>query len=164
MKHILVASGWCERPDGSILLVRQTNKRGTFWSPPGGKVDDGEGYTEALGREFAEETGINNITIHEPIWVVEGLSDLTRFITIVFKVTVPPTHDTPTLGHDPDGHIDRVEWLPRDTAAEYLAGHPTKHVREPIAAHFAGATQFHALYRTPPGSDDFTETIRVTPT
>lgn len=160
MKHILVASGWCERPDGSILLVQQTNRRGTFWSPPGGKVDHGEGFTEGLRREFTEETAITHITVDELIYTVEGISDVTRFLTMVFKVTVP-TDAEPRIGNDPDGHITRAEFVPRDLATEYLQSNPLVHVREPIADYLAGCTNRHVLYRTAPGSDDFTKTVRV---
>jgi 8-oxo-dGTP diphosphatase len=46
----LLASG------GKVLLVRERRTDGSaFWTLPGGGVEQGESYREALGRELAEE-------------------------------------------------------------------------------------------------------------
>lgn len=42
--------------EGKVLLVRERRTDGsTFWTLPGGGVEQGESYREALGRELAEE-------------------------------------------------------------------------------------------------------------
>lgn len=58
--------------EDKILLLRADIKRlkqhpswngQVYWDLPGGRVTQGEQVDEALQREVAEETGINNITV-----------------------------------------------------------------------------------------------------
>lgn len=52
-----------KRTDGEIqyLLLRTVPKRGEFWQPITGGLEEGETKIEALKREVREETGIENI-------------------------------------------------------------------------------------------------------
>lgn len=51
--------GLCWR-DGKLLLVNLRGiTAGNFWSPPGGGLEFGETATEALMREFREETHVD---------------------------------------------------------------------------------------------------------
>jgi len=43
---------------GAVLLVRQTYRRATFWTLPGGGVQPGEDPAAAARREMQEETGL----------------------------------------------------------------------------------------------------------
>lgn len=54
-----VVSAFIER-DGKILLVRRPlhKKRGGLWEFPGGKVEEGETYNEAIVRELKEELAL----------------------------------------------------------------------------------------------------------
>jgi 8-oxo-dGTP pyrophosphatase MutT (NUDIX family) len=52
-----------KRTDGTIqyLLLKTVPRRGEFWQPITGGLEEGETKIEALKREIREETGIKNI-------------------------------------------------------------------------------------------------------
>jgi 8-oxo-dGTP pyrophosphatase MutT (NUDIX family) len=62
--------------DGKILLLRKAmyaengGKEGK-WNNPGGRVEVGEHWQDALKREVLEETGIKDFSIEQPIFVGE---------------------------------------------------------------------------------------------
>jgi 8-oxo-dGTP pyrophosphatase MutT (NUDIX family) len=55
-------------PDSSLLLVRFEFPGGTVWALPGGGVDPGESYLEALHRELDEEVGIVAADVGPHVW------------------------------------------------------------------------------------------------
>ena len=59
--QIIAAGGLVTNPQGQILWIF---RRG-FWDLPKGKLDDGETIQTCAVREVTEETGINNIQLHE---------------------------------------------------------------------------------------------------
>lgn len=69
MKAVLVCKG-------KILLLRKAvyaengGKEGK-WNNPGGRVEVGERWDDALRREVQEETGITDFVIEQPIFVGE---------------------------------------------------------------------------------------------
>ena len=60
-KQILAAGGLVTNAQGEILWIF---RRG-FWDLPKGKLDDGETIQSCAIREVEEETGIQNIKLHE---------------------------------------------------------------------------------------------------
>lgn len=54
-------------PDGRIVLIRRSDNG--LWSLPGGMVDWGEDVPTAVGRELAEETGLELVKIRRLVGV-----------------------------------------------------------------------------------------------
>ncbi|MGY4530994.1 8-oxo-dGTP diphosphatase [Pseudomonas sp. TE3786] len=68
MKRVHVAAAVIRGTDGRILLARRPDDKhqGGLWEFPGGKVEEGESVRAALGRELAEELGIQ-VTAARPL-------------------------------------------------------------------------------------------------
>jgi len=49
--------------DDKILMVRHQTPARTYWTLPGGGVNEGEPFDEAAVREVKEETGLNVKTV-----------------------------------------------------------------------------------------------------
>ena len=57
--------------EGRLLLVLRGREPGAgLWSIPGGKVEPGESYVEAVRREVPEETALE-VDVGEPVGTVE---------------------------------------------------------------------------------------------
>ena len=62
--------------DGKVLLLRKALYEGNGgkegkWNMPGGRVEPGEQWQDALRREILEETGITELAIKDPIYIGE---------------------------------------------------------------------------------------------
>lgn len=66
MSRIPVVAAVVER-DGKLLLGKRPERKrhGGLWEFPGGKIDPGEGPTEAARRELAEELGLRVVAVGE---------------------------------------------------------------------------------------------------
>ncbi|MFZ2038696.1 MAG: NUDIX domain-containing protein [Minisyncoccia bacterium] len=95
---------------GGKLVVVYSDKKG-YWTPPGGGIESGESYEEALIREIKEESNMRVIS-HQLI----GHIDITEPNRIVRQTRsfclVEPYGDFVT---DPDGDINKIELIdPKD--------------------------------------------------
>ena len=62
MKYLDVVAGIVfnsQRSEVLLALRKPDQHQGNRWEFPGGKIDDGESYRDALGRELYEELGID---------------------------------------------------------------------------------------------------------
>src|SRR5207248_1090167 len=107
--------------EGKVLILREAatygdgTQRGRYHMP-GGRIEIGEPFEDALRREVREETGIE-IDIEYPIYVGEWrpvIKGVETQIVALFQVCKPKSTDI-TLS---DEH-DEYRWIDPDSASEY---------------------------------------------
>lgn len=87
--------------DEEILLMKHKHlgPTGTLWAPPGGGMEYGESASEALIREFREETQLE-VAVEDFLFVHEYLDPPLHGIELFFKVKI--TSGSLNLGYDPE--------------------------------------------------------------
>ena len=114
--------------DGKVLLIRHEGlgKAGYIWSPPGGGIQFGEKASEAVIREFDEETGLN-VMVERFLFVNEYLDKRHHAVELFFAVS--RDGGAASLGKDPelppsDQILKEIRWFSpadlRDTGHENL--------------------------------------------
>ncbi|WP_035726229.1 NUDIX domain-containing protein [Eisenibacter elegans] len=86
---------------GELLLVKHTHigRGGYLWAPPGGGMQYGEPATQALQREFLEETGLE-VGVGSLLFVNEYLEAPLHAMELFFEVHI--TGGALTQGQDPE--------------------------------------------------------------
>ncbi|KAB8138162.1 NUDIX hydrolase [Gracilibacillus oryzae] len=103
--------------DEKILMVKNKGKNGSYFTLPGGAVEDGETLGEAAVREVKEETGLeievgNLLTVSEAFFVGRGHhAILFTFIGSITGGAVEIIY--------PD-EIEQVTWMKVEEAERYL--------------------------------------------
>lgn len=105
---------------GRILLLKRSMRSRNYpgkWEFPGGKVDPGERFDDALIREVLEETGMTG-HIKRYIGAAEAKLPHVNAIQLVMEVEA---HGTPAISHEHDGltwatveellSMDMVDWV-----------------------------------------------------
>ncbi|MCA1031170.1 NUDIX domain-containing protein [Bacillus timonensis] len=112
----------------NILMVRIVDGEKEFWTLPGGGLENGESFEDAVIREVLEEVQLN-------VKVVKHLftSQYEGGIEKCYLVEPMPNSDAPTLGFDPELPKDHqvlkeVKWQPMKKMADDI------HVKEVMRA------------------------------
>lgn len=112
--------------DGKVLMIRKG--RGPYkglLDLPGGKIEPGETFAEALRREFDEETGAK-VLHHKPLcvseyqcqWTSEGEEKAFHHVALYNVVELDATN----LKQGPDGHDSKgAQWLAAPIPASDVA-------------------------------------------
>ena len=130
----IAAYGVCVNDQGRLLLARAApslSLRGR-WFLPGGGVDHGEHPTDALRREFEEESGLTVELgpLLDVLSDVRVLPDGTNLHTVRLIYTVASWSGT--LRAEQAGTTDAVRWVDKDE----LATLPLAHYVEEVVARF----------------------------
>lgn len=134
------------RQDNSLLLIQQMfSSRPPLWLLPGGMVEPGELFPEALVREFREETGLTVETIGRLAYAMQIDHPERREQTIahVFEVDA---WSGELCSDDPDNEILAVAWVPLSDALPRLAEIHWTAVREPLLAYLSGEAPCGTLW------------------
>lgn len=101
--------------DGKILIIKRSSESRTNpdkWELPGGKVDQGEPFDQALKREVKEETNLT-ISLDHVVGVSEQNLTLIRAVHIILSAKVE--EGELNLSSEHDGYA----WVYFDTLPEY---------------------------------------------
>ena len=98
-----------ERPDGHLLLVRQSYRRGG-WGFPGGLLQRNEEPADAARRELREELGVDVELQGLPVVVVDSPA---RRVDVIFSARLADGSEQPEhTPHSPE--ITDVRWFAPD--------------------------------------------------
>ncbi len=104
-----------ERPDGHLLLVRQSYRR-EGWGFPGGLMRRGEDPGDAARRELHEELGVDVDLRGLPVVVIDSPQ---RRVDVVFQASLREGSAQPEgTQHSPE--ISEARWFPPDGLPELL--------------------------------------------
>ncbi|AXV38110.1 MAG: NUDIX domain-containing protein [Methanobacteriaceae archaeon] len=101
--------------EGKILIIKRSSHSKTNpgrWELPGGKVDQGESFDQALLREVYEETGLK-ISLDHVVGVSEQNLHIIRAVHIIMAGTV--TGGELNLSSEHDGYA----WVYIDNLSQY---------------------------------------------
>ncbi|SFL75790.1 ADP-ribose pyrophosphatase YjhB, NUDIX family [Paenibacillus sp. 1_12] len=118
MKRIDVASALIYDDQGHLLVVNNIKGNSSYWSPPGGAVEQGETLEQAVIREVKEETGYDVAitglsSIREVFFSEAGHHAL--IVSFFAKIT-----GGEICIQDPDQDITEVRWVDLLTAKQLM--------------------------------------------
>ncbi|MEK3912694.1 NUDIX hydrolase [Paenibacillus sp. FSL H7-0331] len=118
MKRVDVASALIYNEQGQLLVVNNMKGNATYWSPPGGAVEQGETLEQAVIREVKEETGydiaIAGLSSIREIWFTDAGHHV-LIVSFFAKIT-----GGDMLIQDPDNDITEVRWVDLQTAKQLM--------------------------------------------
>jgi len=123
----------CNDKNEVLLLRRNEDGRRKTWAMPGGKVDKGETFREALKREIMEELGVK-IESAEPFVSKPDIFEGRLFETVCFKVKIKGNPEI-IEKHK----VDKLEWFSFDSLPEI--DYPPS--RDALEVYKQGKTIFH---------------------
>lgn len=104
-----------------LLLKRSASSKGNpgKWDLPGGKVDAGENFEEALIREVAEETGLR-ISVGRVAGTAESELEMTRVIYLIMEGRVESGEVSLSDEHDDYLWVDKQDLPKMDLCDQFL--------------------------------------------
>jgi ADP-ribose pyrophosphatase YjhB (NUDIX family) len=106
--------------EGRVLLSanRWYSGKPPVWTLPGGRAEEGEGISDALVREFREETGLH-IEVSDLAYVAESRSEMRRQVFLVCAFEVRRLEGTLSCEGDPG--VEELRFVPVEEVGRYMA-------------------------------------------
>jgi TDG/mug DNA glycosylase family protein len=114
-----------------ILLYRFVSPGGSsFWGPPGGGLEAGESWEDAMRRELREEIGLDDATVGPVLWTREHRFVWHRVVRQAeryYLVRADADELTPELGVETEEGMHEYRWwTPDELASSDVARWPTR--------------------------------------
>jgi 8-oxo-dGTP pyrophosphatase MutT (NUDIX family) len=122
-----------ERNKHCLIIQRGANDfLPNTWELPGGAIEEGEDLVAAVQREIAEETGLTDVVIHEPINTNAYVLELSDKIKEVAHTTLTATLNSkqPVIL---SGEHQAFAWISKE---EFYSYDFSRHNRESLMKHF----------------------------
>jgi 8-oxo-dGTP diphosphatase len=105
--------------EGKVLLSgnRWYSGKPLVWTLPGGRAEEGEGMSDALVREFREETGLR-VEVGDLAYVAESRSEVRRQIFLVCAFEVRRLEGTLSCEGDPG--VEELRFVPVREVGQYM--------------------------------------------
>ncbi|MCI0713088.1 MAG: NUDIX domain-containing protein [Chloroflexi bacterium] len=148
MKTLLIV-GAILKEDGRILLVQQQWEQDPhpYWTIPGGRVEHGEFYAEALVREVYEETGLMVEKIGGLVYTNHILASDHDGQSIIHVYRVDSWIGD-VIPNDPDGFILSARFVPIPEAIRLIADSQFyAPMRDPVVAYLRGEVPFGTAWQ-----------------
>ena len=143
------------RDGDRILLVEQQGPKdaNSHWALPGGVVETGEFFAEALAREVAEETGLIVSGTPRLVYIAQFDRPARReqWTAAIFEVEGWSGEISPA---DPDEHILQARFLEPAETLRKLADLRWRVMRDPILAFLGGEAEAGAAWCFREGDDE----------
>jgi 8-oxo-dGTP diphosphatase len=119
------ACGICILNERVLLVNHKMYEDGSpFWSPPGGGIEFGEPATEAVRREFLEETGLE-VQAGKLLFINEHIQPPLHAVELFFEVKAQS--EILSKGSDPELTRQIIEEV-RFFSMQEISGLPSGHV------------------------------------
>lgn len=140
-----VAVGLLRRGESLLLVQQAIANRSPLWMLPGGLVEPGELFSEALVREVREETGAAVEKLGRLAYVMQIDHPERRFQTVAYCFEVD-SWSGELQSADPDNEILEVALVPFAEVPTHLEAIHWTAVREPLLAYLSGACPAGTLW------------------